>query len=287
MPSETIIDCEVHLLHPEAWEQDFARGSDEPTRRAVHEHPEFGLVRPLLPPEALLDSMDRSGIDAAVVMGMPWRDPGRLRDNNDHVARCVRRWPKRLRGLYIPDPSSPRRAAREVEQLDDALFAGVKLVPGWQRTAADDPALAPLWRAVEARGFFAMLHTDHPTQSLDGDTPYRLLRCLRANPGLKVLAPHLGGLLCLYGLLPSIRPALANVHFVTSVSATMDMVEFAARVNPANLVFGTDFPFNHCHSQGEPLDRLRRLGLPAATTGALLGGTARGLLGFPGREGAP
>lgn len=280
MPTDIVIDCEVHLLHPKARSRNFGNGGNEPVRRAIHEHKDFQKIEHLLSLEALLESMDRNGICRSIIMGMPWRAPGILHDNNAYVADCAAAHKDRFRALYIPDPLDPRKAAKKVESLDDSLFLGAKLVPSWQGVAIDDPALSPLWRALEGRDMFLMVHTDHPTQSLTGDAPYRLLQFLRMNPKLKVLAPHLGGLLCLYALMPDLREAMAKVHFVTSVSATMEMVGFAARINSKNLIFGTDFPFNHCHSQGEPLAAIKALGLSHSATSEILGLTAADLFSF-------
>ena len=97
---------------------------------------------------------------------------------------------------------------------------------------------------------------------------------------VKVLAPHLGGLLCLYALMPQVRETLKNVIFITSVSATMTFVEFAARVNPDNLIFGSDFPFNHCHCQKTPLESLKCLNLEREVAKKILGDTAKTIVSF-------
>lgn len=277
-----IIDAEIHLLHPDALSPAFRPGPGEPVAKALYEHPDFPLIQDKLTVEALHGSMRRNGVIAGVIMGMPWRDHGILRENNRFVEATARSSGGRLKALYIPSLDDPGEAAREVEALDPAVFLGVKLIPSWQGRAIDDEALAPLIRAVEARGMFLMVHTDHPTQSLDGDTPYRLLRFAAANPELRILAPHLGGLLCLYALRPSIAEALRNVTYVTSVSATMRMTRYAADVNPANIVFGSDFPFNHCHDQETVLRGLRELALPPDVERMILFETAARLFGFAG-----
>ena len=279
-----IIDAELHLLHPEALSPAFHPGSAEPVTKALYEHSDFPAIQDKLTVEALRASMRRNGVGAGVIMGMPWRDWGIQRDNNRFVEATARASGGRLKALYIPTLDDPQQAAREVEGLDGGVYLGVKLIPSWQGRAIDDEALAPLIRVVEARGMFLMIHTDHPTQSLDGDTPYRLLRFVTANPAVRVLAPHLGGLLCLYALRPGIAKALGNVTFVTSVSATMRMVRFAAEVNPANIVFGSDFPFNHCHDQETVLRELRGLTLPPEVERMILRDTAARLLGFEGIE---
>ena len=276
------IDVEVHLLHPEACTADFMRGKDEPTRRAIHEHIDFPIVQPLLSLSALLQSMNEASIDRSVIMGMAWRDAGVQRDNNQYIAQVVTADPAHFRALYIPHLGNPVKAAQAVEQLDTRIWSGVKLLPSDQGRTLDDPELAPLFETIAARDLPLMVHTDHPTQSLDRDTPYRFLSFVRRYPTIRVLAPHLGGMICLYALKPEIGAALRNVTFVTSVSATMQMVEFAAQVNPATIVFGSDFPFNHCHSQREPLQALFALRLSEETKTRIAGGLAAKI--FPAGE---
>ena len=256
-----VLDAEVHLLHPEACDAAFASGENEPARKALHEHPDFPLLREKLSVEALLDSMGANGITRALIMGVSWRSSRCQHDNNAFIETCVCKYPDRFRGLYIPDLSDPLKAAQDIGQLNTARFIGIKLLPAWQGIHIDDPSLYPLWQVLAQKQLFLMVHTDHPTQTSDGDTPYRLLRFMQNNPEIRVLAPHLGGLLCLYGLMPKIQQAIRNAHFITSVSASMQMVEFAAGVNGNNLLFGTDFPFNHCHDQTTPLKALHNLSL--------------------------
>ncbi len=273
MMSPPVIDAEVHVLHPEACTRGFAEHRAEPACRAIHRHPDFPSLAGRMDLDYLLHSMDDSGIDQALIMGLAWRDAAVQRDNNEYVAECVKQRPDRFRALYIPDLQRPSESAEEIGDLDEAVFAGIKVISGWQDRHVDDEALTPIWRAARARQMPVMVHTDHMTQSIDGDTPQRFYRFISRHPELRILAPHLGGLLCFYSLLPKVRRILRNVYFVTSVSATMEMVELAARVVPDQLVFGTDFPFNHCHDQSTPLSAVRGLDITPATLASILGGT--------------
>ena len=42
----------------------------------------------------------------------------------------------------------------------------------------------------------------------------------------------------------------------------MKMVKFASEVNPDNLLFGTDFPFNNCFDQETPLKKMYEMDIP-------------------------
>lgn len=257
----TVIDTEVHLLHPEAVKSDFAKNTKEPVRKIIHEHSDFPEIRNILTLDALLDSMNQNNIQHCHLMGMSWRDKKRQDDNNAYIEECVKKYPQKFSGFYIPNLEDPAVAAQEIRNLDSNVFIGIKFLPTWQGVHINDPKLEPVMKAIKERDFFAMVHTDQITQSLDNDTPQRFFDFILKHPDLKIVAPHLGGLLCYYQLLPKIKSALNNVLFITSLSATMEFVKFAAEVNPDNLIFGTDFPFNHCHDQSTQIRKLDELGL--------------------------
>ena len=123
-------------------------------------------------------------------------------------------------------------------------------------------------------------YTAHLHHTLSGDTAHRTLRFLQNNLDLKVLIPHLGGLLCIYGLLPEIRDTIKNAYFITSVTSTMQMVKFAAEVNEDNLIFGSDFPLNHCHDQETPLKYLQTVDMESEVKHKILWKTAQKLFPF-------
>lgn len=272
-----IIDCEVHLLHPEACQKNFIADAKDPVRNAIHDHEDFSVIESKLSVDALIDSMDQNKIQWSIIMAMPWKDKKNLDQNNAYIEKCVRKYPNRLRGMYIPHLENPTQSALEVKSLDKSIFLGVKILPTDQGSKIDDSRLAPIFEEIEKRNLFLMIHTDHIHKTDTGDTPFRLLNFLQKYPNIKTLAPHLGGLLCLYASRPNVKNAIKNVHFITSVSATMELVAFAAQINPNNLIFGTDFPFNHCHDQKTQIDFLSKLNLSSEDQKKILGGTAQRL----------
>lgn len=280
MKKTLIIDSEIHIMHPDACLAGFAEGTREPVRLAIHEHPDFSKIKDILSADALEKSMAANNISHGIIMGMSWLDKGILDENNKYIAELVRNSGGKYRGMYIPDPKKPAEAVREIESLDGNLFEGVKLLPAWQGVSIDDESLKPIFDAVQARDMYLMIHTDHATQSLDGDTPFRLLRFLLNNPDIKVLAPHMGGMLCIYALRENIKKAVSKVTFITSVSATMKFVKYAADINPENIIFGTDFPFNHCHNQNSQIADMHGMGLQEKTARDILGEKAYSMFSF-------
>lgn len=268
--SKYIIDTEVHLMHPASIEPDFAADTNEPVRKAIHEHGDYPGIKPLMTLETLLKSMEANSVKHCHLMGMSWRHKPWNDDNNMYIEECVKQYPSLFSGFYIPHLGDVRQAVSEVMMLDRDVFLGVKLLPGWQGREVNDPELFPIYEAVQQRDMCLMVHTDHITQSLNGDTPQKLLEVVRNFPEMKVLAPHMGGLLCMYHLLPSYSKALRNVTYIASVSATMEFVKFAAEINPDNILFGTDFPFNHTHDQTTQITALERIGLSSEVQNRIL-----------------
>lgn len=254
-----IIDTEVHLMHPESIGCDFAAGTDEPVRKAIHDHPDYSRISSLMTLDALLVSMEQNAISHCHLMGMPWRNEAWNEANNEYIEACVRQHPDKFSGMYIPHLGDLGIAAKRVGNLDKSTYLGVKLITGWQDVQMNDPVMYPLYEAIQENSMFLMLHVDHMTQSLDGDAPQKLLDVVCRYPDLKILATHMGGLLCLYHLQDKVRDLMKNVIYITSVSSTMDFVRYASEINPTNIVYGSDYPFNHCHDQCTQLKEIEKL----------------------------
>lgn len=271
-----IIDAEVHLLPP-----GLAAGTDEPAlREKIYDHPDGARAVRLATVEALLDSMARCGIDRAVIMGLPWRSPARCRENNEYLARACRAHPGTFIGFTVVNPAvagwddEVRRCAR------DLGFRGVKVIASWQGWSLDDAVADRLAELLVAEGLALLPHIDYLYTGSAAESPAHLYRLAARHPGLKILAPHLGGLLCLHEAYAPVRENLRNVRYLTSVPLTMAMVAAAARCcGDEKLVFGTDYPFQPNHDQESVLADFNALGLTAPLRGRIL---AANLLDFLG-----
>lgn len=243
---------------------------DEAVVRAIHRHPEGPYALSLSAPEAIRESMDRCGIRRSVLVSFPWDSPGLCRENNDHVLGQAAADPRFL-AVCSARPGLPGWE-EEVRRTLAAGAAGIKINPVWQHLELDGPEVLELAALAEEAGTFLMVHVDHAYRRSPA-SPARLFALAERRPGLRILAAHLGGLLGLHALHPPVARTLANVWFDTAVSSTLEMVGFCHRAGLAErLVFGSDFPFNHCHDQITVLEGLRRLGLPPVDLEALLEG---------------
>lgn len=223
---------------------------------------------------ALIDSMDRAGIAAAVVCSIA-TDPGQF--------GSILRWSAAIAGpRLLPFPSvHPASAdpAGEVRQIAAAGFLGVKLHPEYQGFHVDDPALGALYAALEQAGLIALFHAGHDIGFPDSDraSPRRLLAVHRAFPALKIVAAHLGGFRRweeVAALLLGSGIWLDTSYAVGHAPAGL-LREILGGHRADRILFGTDSPWA---GQAGEIAAVRALGLGAERTDLILGGAARALL---------
>ena len=68
------------------------------------------LPRPrLVGPEEMVAAMEEEGVEAAVVLGFPWRREALWRRHNEVILEAQRRWPRKLFGFCAAHPAVTRR----------------------------------------------------------------------------------------------------------------------------------------------------------------------------------
>lgn len=278
------IDLEVRTL-PAAWCADgyMPEAVEETALAKIYRHPLSRVALQRAGEEALLEEMDRTGIDLAVVRALAWRDPERCRTHNRYLADLVRRHPDRFLAIGILPPPrdvAPRDAVREM--IEELGLTGIELIPSWQGYKLDDALVEPALAEAERLGVPAAVEVDHITRSPDrADTAHSALVVAERHPAVKMIVAHLGGLLCLYGLNDDVRPKLANMMFVTSVPRTPRWVWYAVdAIGPRQIAFGSDFPFNVSSTQSHLIGEIEALPLAAADRSLVLGGNAARFLGL-------
>jgi len=225
---------------------------------------------------ALLASMDRAGIAAAVVCSIA-TDPGQF--------ESILRWSTAIAGpRLLPFPSVHPAAidpAGEVRQIAAAGFLGIKLHPEYQEFHIDDPGLDELYRSLDKTGLIVLFHAGHDIGFPDSDraAPRRLLAVHHAFPTLKIVASHLGG----FRRWEEVADHLLGSGIWLDTSYTIGHIparllrEILHGHRPDRLLFGTDSPWA---DQAGEIAHIRALELPAELTDLILGGAARALLGI-------
>lgn len=279
MSSDTLwIDCEVHILPDFMCRPDFRPADSEDILLPLFwDHPAGPLALPKGDLKGILAEMDRAGIDRAVLLGLPWKDPEMNWVNNDAVAEAVARYPDRFYGFgLLPPPESEDMAAAVRRCQEDYGFIGIKVIPSWQGYSLDDRIFAPALEEAQKRGMILFPHTDYLYKDpVRYDSPHSLFEVITRYPDLRIMAPHLGGLLCLHALYPPFRTIFRNVLFIGSTPGSMEMVSFAHRaIGAEQLAFGTDFPYNPAHDQTAVKQAFLALDIPEDDKIAIAGANA-------------
>jgi len=254
-----VIDCEVRVVHKAGRNPNYLKNSNEGPIRDIYQDRSIKKAIKLWNVESLIKSMNKNKIRYAVISGLAWVNRGALKANNEYVKYCLDKYENRLLGFYNVPTHNIKKAVSDIINLDKKKYLGVEIIPKWQNININDKKLTPIINIIKKRKMFLKIYTAHPTQTLNGDSPFRTLSFLKKNKNLKVIIPHLGGLLTIYALMPKIKKIIKNVYFITSVSKTMDMVKFSSEINSKNLLFGTDYPFNHCFNQSFPIKKINEL----------------------------
>lgn len=237
----------------------------------------------------LLESMDRCGIERAVIAGFPWADPGLCREHNAWLAAVCDEHPERLSFLAIVVPTDPD-AGRDAADAFGAGAVGIgELNADAQSFQLEEPAqTAAVVEVCRDAGKPIMFHTSEPVgHSYPGKgtaTPDKLVAWLAAYPDQPVVCAHWGGGLPFYELMPEVAALAANV--VYDCAATTYLYDFnvfrtvLAIVGPERVVFGSDFPVL---GQARLLQRVRAVVEPAQLD-AVLSGNASRVFGLSGTE---
>jgi predicted TIM-barrel fold metal-dependent hydrolase len=224
----------------------------------------------------LLASMDRAGIDAAVICSIA---------TAPKQVEPILRWSLGIASdRIIPfgsvHPDCPDMAAA-VRRISEAGLKGMKLHPLYQGFAADDERVWPLYRAAADHGLVLVMHTGCDVAfPLDDDraSPTRLLAVHRAFPQLKLVAAHLGGWRTWREAVRTI--AGTDVFLETSYALGQGEDEAVADVwsrhSRERTLFGTDSPWRE---QEDELAAWTRF-LPDDARRAVLHGNAARLLGL-------
>lgn len=228
----------------------------------------------------LLISMNRAGIDAAVVASIATKP---------EQAEKILRWSSLIQGPRIIPFGSvhPRslQAVHEIERIAAAGLPGLKLHPMYQEFTIDDPALFPLYEAVAASGLILLFHAgfDIAFPGNHQADPSRILKVHQCFPSLKIVASHLGG----WQLWPEVLETLAGkpVYLETSFAAREadpGLLRSILDKHSADfLLFGTDSPWL---DQKEELRAWREMDIPDDRREKILFRNAARLLGLEPAE---
>ncbi len=226
--------------------------------------------------EALIGSMDRSGVDKSVICTIATRP--------EQVVPILD-WCREIRTeRIIPFPSLHPRdpfLREHLQQVADEGFKGVKMHPYYQDYFLDDYALFPLYERMAELGLVLVIHAgyDIAFPRVRRADPQRIVDVCHMFPQLKMIATHLGG----WDEWEDVRALLTGEPIYMEISFALDFLDqirlrdIILNHPPEYLLFGTDSPWS---DQATTLKMLAKLGLSETLFEAMVSGNARRLLGL-------
>ena len=224
---------------------------------------------------SLLASMDRSGIDRAVLCSIATKP--------EQFGRILA-WSKSVRSeRIIPFPSvhpADPDVLEHVDEIAKAGFKGIKFHPYYQDFQIDDRRLFPMYEALSSHGLMAVFHTgfDIAFPRIRLADPARIVAVADEFPELKLIATHLGA----WEDWDEVERRMCGRRIYMEISFGLEALgrergrEIILKHPREYVLFGTDSPWT---DQADTLALFRELGLGDEWERAVLSANAERLLG--------
>jgi predicted TIM-barrel fold metal-dependent hydrolase len=278
-----LIDFHTHLFPPYIRDQRERYCERDPWFNELYSNPLTAMASA----EDLIAEMDTSGVDISVTFSFGWTDPGLIEETNSYVIDAMRRYPKRIYGMAVLQPTVGSRAVRELERCAQAGMIGVgELMPhGQGYKLSDIKLLTPLMEVVRRYQLLVLSHCSEPVgHAYPGKGNVSLpdiVTFLTAFPDVRFVAAHWGGGLPFYTLMPEIQRITANVWYDTAATVFLyrqNIFPVAADLVGADrILFASDYGLLR---QQRIIDHIAQSGLDNNAVKKILGDNAQHLLGL-------
>lgn len=221
-------------------------------------------------------SMERSGVDYSVVLSIATK-PSQTEKVNTWSADVNKNGIIAF-GSVHPEYEGWKDELRRIKSLG---LKGIKLHPDYQLFYVDEERMFPIYELAAELGLIIVFHAglDVGLPPPYHCTPERLVKVVKAFPGIKTVAAHMGG----FSYWDRVEEFLVgqDIYLDTSYSFGWISNEQAKRIiknhDYKKILFATDSPWT---DQKEEISRLKDLDLGADIESAVLGGNAAKLLGL-------
>jgi len=220
-------------------------------------------------PEEIITSMDRLGIDKAVVFPFNEADPGiSFSKANDFIAAAVKRYPDRLIGFARLDPHYGDKALEELRRAINELgLRGLKLHPSSQGFSLDEPIIL---RIIEETAALSIPVVFDSGKALS--PPARIGALAERVPEATIIMAHMQGPMYL-----EVAGEHENVYLGTTGTFDLARLQEALRkLGAAKLIAGSDSPYIAQERELRKFDRMP--GLTGEDKALILGENMRRIL---------
>ncbi len=278
-----LIDFHTHLFPPDIRDHRERYCERDPWFNQLYGDPRARMASA----EDLVAEMELSGVEASVTFSFGWSDPGLIEETNSYVIDALRRYPGRIYGMAVIQPTAGARAVRELERCARAGMIGLgELMPhGQGYRLSDIDLLAPLMDIVHHYQLLVMSHCSEPIGHIypgKGNVSLSdIVAFLTAFPNVRFIAAHWGGGLPFYTLMPEIQRIAASVWYDTAATIYLYRETIfpivAHLVGADRILFASDYALLR---QRRVIDHIAQSSLPPEALEMVLGGNAQALLGI-------
>jgi predicted TIM-barrel fold metal-dependent hydrolase len=292
-----IVDAHTHVFPPAVRDRREAIVASEPAFAEIY----GDATAKMATAGELLQEMDASGVDCAVICNFAWQSESLVDETNDYILGAAAASKGRLipfvavslagagrhGGADVEEAVGERKAdARaKIRQLSMDGARGIgELRPehsGYDLGNSDEADVLN-W-AASAFDLPLLCHVSEPVghhyAGKRGLSLESLYAFARAAAGVTVVAAHWGGGLPFYTLMPEVREVLANMYFDTAAGHLLYDPAIYRHVidlvGAERILWGSDYPLT---SQAKALERTRAASLRDDELAAILGGNVAALL---------
>lgn len=278
-----LIDFHTHIFPPDIQRHRERYCARDPWFDKLYSNPGTRIATG----EDLIAEMDESGVEVSVTFSFGWTDTGLIEETNNYVIDVMRRYPKRIYGMAVLQPTAGAQAVRELDRCARAGMIGLgELMPhGQGYKLSDIDLLMPIMEVVREHQLIVLSHCSEPighTYPGKGDVTLQdVVTFLTEFPDVPFVAAHWGGGLPFYCLMPEIQQITANVWYDTAATAYLyrnTIVPLVAElVGVERILFASDFGLL---PQRRIMDYISQSGLDAGAVENVLGRNAQQLLGL-------
>ncbi len=276
-----IIDVHTHIFPPDICTHRERYCTRDAWFDALYRNPQARLATA----EDLIAEMDTAGVAAALTCSFGWTDTGLIEETNSYVLDAMRRYPERLRGMAVVQPTAANHAVQELERCARAGMIGLgELMPHGQGYRLSDTALlTPLIDIVRQYRLLVLSHCSEPVGHIypgKGNVSLQdTVAFLTAFPDVLFIAAHWGGGLPFYHLMPEIQRITTNVWYDTAATIYLYRNTIfpivVQLVGAERILFASDYGLL---SQQRVINHIKQSGLDTKTVAMILGNNAQTLL---------
>ncbi len=276
-----IIDFHTHVVPPQIKERRAEYVGRDICFSLLYSRPKAKLATA----EELVASMDECGVNKSVVLNLGWVSHELCVETNDYILEAVARYPQRLIGFCVIQPSASDKAVKELERCARNGAKGIgEMRPDIQGFDLRDSAvMKPIVEVAIEHDLIFLTHASEPVGhqyfGKGNITPEVIYPFILNFPDLKLVCAHWGGGLPFYALMPEVAEAFANTFFDTAATPFLYQPrvfkQIADIVSSDKILFGSDSPLL---SPKRVIDQLESIDFCQEDRAKILGGNAQRLL---------